>query len=291
MKGMARVTGFVHGVTLAGMLGGCAATSEPVRQDAGSALSVSWRSCASSEAPSYFDVVFEHDGAVRYLGTIEVREKGERLARIDPRRIQQLARSAAKILGEKPTPPVRPSSGYCLKLKVGEGPSMVAGTLSPLDAPGKELERKLRRVVDLRPWACPARSLAVSSAAGCAPPAITFSYAEKENCGDTHVVRIYAGGQVHYYTHKSLDSDRYYKIDRELVEQLFAIGSKYQGELTLTHVRPDRDHRTLIGASMLAEYKQTLTRLAKVPWQPLQTSRNCPDDQEYPAGLLSLDRQ
>jgi hypothetical protein len=219
-----------------------------------------------------------------------VHEKGERLARIDPKRAERLIQSATKILRDSSTPIAKPSSGYCLVLEVGDGSAKLVGTLSPLDAPGRAFELQLQDAVDLKPWVCPARNQGVGAAAACARPTIVFSYAERENCGDTHVVSIYADGQVHYYAHQAPDLDSYYKIERTVVDQLFAIGSKYRGDVTYTHVRADPKHRTLIGAAMLVEYKQTLTQLAHVPWQTLQTSRSCPDDQDYPAGMLSLDR-
>jgi hypothetical protein len=62
----------------------------------------------------------------------EVREKGERTARVDPKRIGRLVQTATKLLNDHSPLPVRPSSGYCLMLKAGDGASMVTGVCRPV---------------------------------------------------------------------------------------------------------------------------------------------------------------
>ena len=278
------------------MLPACAVASEPGQPDKGSALSLSWRSCRSPEQPPFFDLHFLRDGTVRYIGNSDVREKGEHVARVNLEQIRRLAESATQALqasGSGHAPKVqrtKPTPNYCLTLMVGDGNSTLSGTLTPADPSARKLERLVQRTVDLRSWVCPTRGRDLADSAKCDLPTVSFGYAERENCGYSHSVNLYADGRVHYFAWGLADSDRYYEIDRAVVNRLYKIGSNYTGDLRLTGLPVDPDHRTLMGADMLIEYKQTLAQLAKVPWHALPERSDCSGTREYPEGWLALDR-
>jgi hypothetical protein len=263
--------------------------------DAQVAMSVEFQDCLAGRQQTFFRLDFLPDGAVVFEGKDEVREKGTRVARIGEQRVQQLVRSAAKAVS--PGAPQAETSGYkqrppfCLKIKVGGGDSTLTGNVSPEDRPGKKLHRQLLRYLDLQTWVCPTRGWAPLEMAHCDSANIVFNFGERENCDSSHVVSLWMDGRVHYYRYGVAGSDRYYKVDRGVVARLFRLGSRYGGDLVFTHMPPDRRNRYLLGSEMLIEYKQTLSGLARVPWEPLPVHSNCASDYgEYPRGALSLRR-
>jgi hypothetical protein len=263
--------------------------------DAQVALSVNFWNCHAGRQQTFFTLDFLPDGAVEFEGKDEIREKGTRVARIDARQVQQLVRSATKAVS--PGAPQAETSAYkrrphfCLKVEVGGGDSALTGNVSPEDKLGNELHRQLLRYLDLQTWVCPTRGWAPPAMARCDRANIVFNFGERENCDSSHVVSLWRDGRVHYYRYGVAGSDRYYKVDRGIVARLFRIGSRYRGDLIYTHLPLDRRNRYLLGREMLIEYKQSLSDLARVPWEPLPVYNDCASDYgEYPRGALSLSR-
>lgn len=269
------------------------ATASP---DPGAVLTVDLQDCLAGTHRTYFSLDFRPDGTVTFDGKVDIREKGVRIARIGARRVQRLLESATRaVSADAPraeTSPYKMRPKFCLKVQVAESGASLAGLVSPDDQAGKQLHRRLLRYLDLKPWICPSQGGPPNEMAGCDRPAITFSYSERENCYRfQHIVSLWRHGEVHYYAHGVPGSDRYYAIESGVVQRLFKIGSRYQGDLMVTHSRPSRRHRYLIGREMLIEYKRSLSELANVPWQPLPMHSGCESDgAEYPTGALALSR-
>jgi len=251
---------------------------------------MTWQHCGQADAPPFFDLTIHGDGKVRYRGTSDVRDKDSHDAQASVANSGRVYRAAMKLVQLHAAQGPEPRGEYCLKLRFAQQPAVLIGVGEPREAVIQEFERELRHAVELARWVCPARNIELNLLAACQRPVISFLYSERENCGDFHVARIYDDGQVHYFTSGSTEGDRYYRIARDRVRELFDEGSKFKADVVYSHGRRDPDHRELIGAGMLIEYKQTLTRLAGVPWQPLLIVGGCSDKQEYPTGSLLLDR-
>jgi len=274
-----------------------ACVGEAAPSDPQVVLTVDWQDCLDGRQQTFFTLDFLPDGTVTYEGKNEIREKGTRVARIDSRHVRQLVQSATKAVSpgapQAKTSPYEERPLFCLKLKVGDGSSLLTGNVSPEDKPGKKLHRQLLRYLDLRPWVCPTRGWAPEEMARCAPSPIFFSFIERETCYASHAVHLWPDGQVYYYANKVADSDRYYKIDPAVVKRLFEIGWQLEGGPVFAGMQHDHKVRHFQNPSALIEYKQTLTVLANVPWQPLPLSEDnsCSDDRlVFPQGTVSLYR-
>lgn len=270
---------------LAGASVGCTAASSASASGSHPILSVVVQPCGAATPSPYYSVDFTPDGVARIRGQSGVHLLGEHSARAKLGAVARLARVA-----EAATPASAPRGSYCLQIENARAQQVLIGSESD-KAAVQTFERLFRKAVDLRSVICPARHEALGRTVGCARPVIWFSYSERDTCGDFQVVRIYADGQVHHFTARSSAGDSYQRIDRARVARLFSLASKYRGDLIFTGIPASPRHRVLVGADMLREYKQALTDIAGVAWQPLVASDNCPHDQaEYPTGQLTLDR-
>jgi hypothetical protein len=289
MRGKFRVAAVIWFMGLS-----CARASES--PDTKAAFSIDLQDCLTGHSQTFFTLDFRPDGTVTFDGKVAIREKGVRIARITSHRVQRLRESATRsVSADAPraeTSPHKMRPDFCLKVQVAGSDSSLAGLVSPHDAPGKQLYRQLLRYLDLKSWVCPSQAEAPHAMAQCDRAAINFTYSERENCYRfQHIVSLWRDGQVHYYAHGVPDSDRYYTVEPGIVQRLFKIGSRYQGDLVVTHSRPNRRHRYLIGREMLIEYKRSLSELANVPWQLLPMHGGCESDSaEYPTGALALSR-
>jgi len=258
-------------------------------------FSIAWQDCLAGRQQTFFTLDFRPDGTVTFDGKADIREKGVRVARIESRRLRRLLESATRAVSpdapRAETSPYKVRPVFCLKVRFAGPEPSPAGLVSPHDKPGKQLHRQLLRYLDLKRWVCPTNA-APREMAECDRPAISFNYSERENCYRfAHNVSLWRDGRVHYYAHGLPGSDRYFAVEPVVVQRLFEIGSRYQGDIVITHLRPDPRHRYLIGREMLIEYKQTLSELANVPWQPLPVHSGCESEgAEYPTGALALDR-
>jgi hypothetical protein len=258
------------------------------------ALSVDFQDCLAGRQQTFFTLDFLPDGTVTFEGKDEIREKGARSAHISPRRAQRLIHTA-KIAASPDAPqaetsPSRQRPLFCLNVKVIDGHATLTSNVSPEDHAGKRLHSQILSYVDLQSWVCPTRGWAPEVMARCAPSIISFSYRERESCYTSHSVRLWRDGQV-YYTAALVGSDRYFKIDPTMVNRLFEIGWRSEGGPIFAGMQHDHRKRHFQNTSTLIAYKQTLTELANVTWQPLPVSDECRlDRQDFPQGTLSLYR-
>jgi hypothetical protein len=266
----------IAALMLALSIPGAMAAAAPEPQ---ASFSIGWKDCLAGRQQTFFTLDFRPDGTVTFDGKADIREMGVRVARIDPRRLQRLLGSATRAV--RPDAPRAETSPYesrpifCLEVRVTGPESSLAGLISPHGKPGKRLHRQLLRYLDLKTWVCPTKA-APGEMAGCDRPESHFTYSERENCYRFgHHVSLWRDGRVHYYAHGLPGSDRYYAVDPSVFQRLLEIGSRYQGEILVTHSRPNPRHRYLVGREMLIEYKRYLSELANVPWQPLPVSSGC----------------
>jgi hypothetical protein len=116
-------------------------------------------SCEAGAQRTYFSVEVFEEGRVRYTGSMQARERGEKTLQLSRREVERLASAAADFTRGRSSPVHEPKIGSppdaCVEVASGTGARQRVRRESVETRTGAALTNEIASVTPIRSWACP----------------------------------------------------------------------------------------------------------------------------------------
>jgi hypothetical protein len=248
---------------------------------------IAWLGCTPADETPYFSLTVDTSGFVSYVGGPDVDTKTQNAripARTASRLLKQLQKAAGRAAQEQTKLAQSASSTLCMRV----GPEAKDQPMIWLTDPETigRIDARVRRVIPVKQWACPALAHALSASEYCGPVALSFFKRDADTCEVQYGAEVYADRVIHFWARgtagaKSHAQDHVSKLTPRQYSSLWEWIQRHDLDNGCCTRERHPVPITRVDGRLTDELQQFVTGLSGIGLDPIPRTRHCEYTDEH----------